>query len=187
MTEDNGVKKYDLKLSGHGLNFDREIDERAALTIMNAVLGGAIARQPLASGIGTTSSTASSHPVADSRTSLRGYIDQVGAKILAAKIVAIGAYRRDVEGKEEFTHDDIGGRFKGAGEPAPSNLPRDFQTAVSYGWIAEDHQHPGQYFITKEGDIALANKFEGVRGSSGRKPKRRKKADEKEAPAGADK
>ena len=136
------------------------------------------------SSCGTATGRARKSSSGGCSTSLRGFIDQVDAKVLAAKIVAIAAYLRDVEGKDEFSQEEIGGRFKGAGELRP-RISRNFRTAVGQGWIAEDHQKPGQYFITKEGDAALASKFEGIRGSTGRKARRRKKTANKDG-AGAD-
>jgi hypothetical protein len=75
----------------------------------------------------------------------------------------------------EFVRDDIGTRFKLAGLAPPKNLSRDFQTAVSNGWIGKDAKTPGQFFITTKGEQAITNKFEGVRASSGRARRRRRK------------
>jgi|SoiMethySBSTD1v2_1073268.scaffolds.fasta_scaffold417405_1 hypothetical protein len=107
------------------------------------------------------------------RAVLRDFVEASGAKNIAAQITAIGAFVCEAEGKEEFTRDEVDGNFKGAGLAPPKNIHRDFQSALSKGWISEDRKSPGQYFITGKGEKALQNKFEGTRASSGRGPRKK--------------
>ncbi|MBF9233325.1 hypothetical protein [Microvirga alba] len=181
-SDDAFVKqKYSLTLKGGGLTLERQVDENTALAILQISMGGAAPVPGLSVTPKPTPPVAhapSLQPVevqGEQRLSLRNYFDQVGAKNNLAKIVAVGAYLREVDGQTEFSREDIAAGFRNAREIVPGNLPRDVGKAVQAGWIAEDPRSKNQFYVTAVGDDALSSGFEGTRASSSRK-KRGKKA-----------
>lgn len=155
---------------------DKAIDEQSALAVIQLIMGQASSHSDATLDKGG----ASGPPLKPrGRASLRELVDASGAKNIAAQIVAIAEFLRRNEGKDEFTRDEVGSRFKQAGLAPPKNLGRDFQTAVGKGWISEDSKQAGQFFITGTGEKAIANKFEGTRASSSRAPRKKKRKDAK--------
>ncbi|MCF6110013.1 hypothetical protein [Mesorhizobium muleiense] len=184
--------RYDVSVAGDGLSIKRSVDTNVALAIVQLIMGGnpmfapapevgseAFLPRPQAGAAITPATAARPTP---GRMSVRNFMDESGAKLISAKIVAIGAYLRDQEGQTEFSREDVQAQFRSARETLPTNLPRDFQNAIRQGWIAEDPRSKNQFYVTDVGDSALASKFEGLRSSPGRK-KRAKKARPKEAAA----
>ena len=90
---------------------------------------------------------------------LREYLDQVGASQKSPQIVAIAHYLVSHEGKATFTRDDVKSRFAAAKEPMPTNFPRDFGASIKSGMIAEAHQRPGEYYVTKTGIQFIERRF----------------------------
>jgi len=88
------------------------------------------------------------------------FFKQVNPTIgIHAKILTVGRYVRDFEGRGDFTRDEIRERFRSAGEPQPANFPRDFQKAVRAGWIAEDPKKRGRFYVTRTGDELIDRGF----------------------------
>jgi hypothetical protein len=83
--------------------------------------------------------------------SARDALDVSGAKTNPEKIVALGAYVLQ-DGGETFKAEDVKAQFRRARETAPGNFPRDLNSAVQAGWLAEDQD--GEYYIT--------NKVQGI-------------------------
>jgi hypothetical protein len=108
------------------------------------------------------------------RLSIREFIEEVGGRSFHAKVAAIGQYMRDHEGQQDFTREDVKVRFRSAGEIMPGNFPRDFQKALQAGWIAEDPQSRGRYYVTRRGDEAIDQKFEGASSATPRQRRRRR-------------
>ncbi len=150
MAEQTGSKKYQVIISGPGVNVDTMTDEPVARTLMAVVMGG-LTEPPRTMPPGGKRET----------TTLRDFVASSGAKSTAAQILAIAQFVRTMERKDEFTRDEIGGKFELAGLAPPADLARDFQTAANHGWIAEDPRALGHFFITSGGHEALRKKFEG--------------------------
>jgi len=91
---------------------------------------------------------------------IREFLNTSSAKRNPDKITAIAIYLRDHLDRETFSRDDVKGLFRKAGEPVPGNYARDFAVAVSSGWIAEDHNTSGEYYVTNSGEEALAEGFQ---------------------------
>lgn len=91
--------------------------------------------------------------------SLREFMEEAGAKRNPEKIVAIGAYLVRTLNQESFTRKEVKLQFKNAGEPVPGNYTRDFDWAVSNGWLAPIHGGHKDYWVTDTGLDAIANKF----------------------------
>ena len=158
MADEEIRNSYKLSISGAGVAVDREIDQQTALAVLQLVMGGS----PQTGAVGSPTQ-ASERTVIDSRRlSLREVLEESSAKTIPEKIVTIGIFLRDHEGKATFSRDDNKGRFKSAGEPAPANYPRDFAKAIRAGWVAEDHQNAGEYYVTRRGDEVFARRFAGT-------------------------
>lgn len=157
---------YKLSLLGSGISIDREIDQATAERVVQAVFGAQRMEGAQPSRVGDES-------YHGQQVSLREVLEESGAKTMPEKIVAIGAYLRDHQMQTSFTREDNKGRFRTAGEPIPANYPRDFGKAIQAGWIAEDHQNRGQYYVTRRGDEALSSRFDNRAVPSTRIPRRR--------------
>lgn len=166
------VDTYELKIEGSGLSLSRTIDKGVLRSILQVVLGGGeLLGSPEADKL-------SDGPILGSRSrvSLREHLTATGAKRNPDKIVVIADYLERVEGLHAFTKDDIKARFRSAGESAPGNFPRDFAWTVSNGWIAEDSQEKGQYYVTRTGQSAIEAGFSGdVIKTSKLRPNRRRR------------
>jgi hypothetical protein len=166
---DAAKTSYSLTLKGEGISVSRDVDQSVARAIMELVLGGV---EPPRLGT-MTNERASSSPANTqlTRLSLREFLDQAEPKRNPDKIVAIGEYIIQHDKQPEFTRDDVKARFRNAGEPVPANFPRDFNWAISTGWIAEDAHNAGQHYVTQKGRTAIAEKFSGeIKKKSGFKP-----------------
>jgi len=150
-------ENYVVDIKGPDLTFKRSVGEQTARDILNILLGGhggTPARETVRGGV---------HPIGSShgpqRLSLREYLEEVSAARNPDIITAIASYLRDVEGRSEFASDDVKSKFKSAGVKSPANFGRDFAATISAGWIAQDHESEGMYYLTKAGDKAIQQKF----------------------------
>lgn len=153
MAEQNGPKQYQVKISGPGVNIETTTDEPVARALMQIIMGGLTEPPTRILPGGQQQGTAPSH------ASLRDFASSSGARSIPAQILAIAEFVCTTESKDEFTLDEIGGKFGLAGLPPPTNLTRDFQTAADYGWIGEDPRALGRFFITAKGHETLRRKF----------------------------
>jgi hypothetical protein len=151
--EDDQEKLYELLLDGDGIKIKRKIPETLAREIMHLVMGGAIGanKTQALSGLKSLGS--------GSRLSLREFIEEAGAKRNPEKIVAIGAYITQQLQQENFSRKEVKLQFKNAGEPVPGNYTRDFNWAISIGWLAPVPSSPKDYFVTNKGFEAINNQF----------------------------
>jgi hypothetical protein len=153
MTETAIEAVFHLKLTGEGLTIDKQIDAGLAAAIAQMTLGGVA---PGASAPGVSRQPTATPVMQDGqgqRVSLREYLQSIGAgRGIHIKILAVGRYLRDFERQDDFSREEVRVRFRSAGEPQPANFARDFQKAVRAGWIAEDHQNAGRFYVTRTGD-----------------------------------
>jgi hypothetical protein len=149
---------YHLSLQGPGLAIDKDIDPQLAGAIAQMTVSGSFRERPTTNveqhilQKGPALSEPAS-PGLGQRLSLREYLQAtVSDRGIHTKILAVGRYLRDHEKQDDFSREDIRGRFRSAGEPQPANFARDFQKAVRAGWIAEDHENRGRFYVTRTGD-----------------------------------
>jgi hypothetical protein len=147
-----------LTLHGPGVEVDQQVDRAAALAILRVALGD----PDVKSDPGESKAGAECAGKRRPRLSLREYVDAVDARSNPEKITAFGAYLRDQQEKDDFSRDDIKGCFRSAGESLPANFPRDFNAAIQNGWISEDHEKSGRYYVTRKGDEVTKSKAGGV-------------------------
>lgn len=76
----------------------------------------------------------------------------------AQRIALFAYYREKVEGLARFSRGDLENYFSKAKEPPPANYSRDFQAAVSLGWIYEDRTDS---YLTTKGLEAVEAGFGG--------------------------
>lgn len=160
----NGAPKgetYKLTLKGGGFSFDREVDEATAFQIVAAVMGGATLPRVTSAGAGSAHAVdlVRQRPAAADRLSLREHMDELEPKRNPDKILAIAAYLVDTGGMETFAPDDVKKEFRNASEPVPANYARDWNWAVSNGWIARADDEPGEFYVTQKGREALSQRF----------------------------
>lgn len=173
---------YELSLKGGGITVEREIDEESALQILATVMGRG---QASAAPRTTDKHSAPTAARGSGRgRSLREYLDEVEPKRNVDKILAIASYLKVERDTETFDSNEVKKQFRSASEPVPGNYSRDFSWAVAAGWIAPAQDVPGDYYVTKKGDQAVAAKFSddvkkatGV-GKTARRRRAKKKADE---------
>jgi hypothetical protein len=97
----------------------------------------------------------------------------------AQKIALFAYYREKVEGLARFSRGDLETYFAKAKQPPPGNYGRDFQQAVSLGWIYEDG---ADSYLTTKGLEAVEAGFGGKaqpRGAAVKKRAAKKKAGSK--------
>ena len=140
---------FHITLVGPGVNIEKDVDG----VLLSQLLAVMFGTGPTIAA-GNMSSATSVVP-----TSLREYLDEVGAKFKSDQIVAIGHYIALHEGRSTFSRDEVKARFAAAKEPMPSNFARDFSVAIKSGAIAEDHQKSGYYYVTKTGSRAVEQRF----------------------------
>ena len=153
MVETQVEEVFTVTISGIGIDIKRGVSAQKVAAVLNVIMG----TEPSATA-GTPLSLPSTGAGA-SRVSLREFLDSVGAATKPDQIVTIGHYLSVHEGKETFSRDDIKARFSSARERMPSNFPRDFGAAIKAAMIAEDHAHPGQYYVTNTGLQAVERRF----------------------------
>jgi hypothetical protein len=179
---------YTVKLDGPGLTLERAVPGTVALQIVALAMspGGA---QPVQLPVTPTGGTvhqvatpvpANNHAVAQpARQAVGEYVRATGAKRNADKIVAIAAWLYDQRGQHTFARDEVKTQFRGIGEPPPQNWSRDFQSTVSFGWIAPDDDDPNVFWVTQTGRAAIAAQFSGdSKPRITRRPRSRRKSAE---------
>jgi hypothetical protein len=152
---------YKVTLNGPGISVDQSVDQGKAREILHILLGGGIISGSLSGAPNRVNSQALHEGPSRTppRVSLREFMEEVEAKRNPDKIVAIGEYLTEIEGKSDFGKDDVKAHFRTAGEPLPANYPRDFQWTLQSGWIAEDSNNPGRFYVTRKGKDAISQKF----------------------------
>lgn len=167
-TDSDGAFK--ITVEGDGLSITREIDASALRRVLHVILGGNDVPEASPDGGAVGAQDSSSRP----EVSLREYLTASGAKRHPDRIVAIGHYIEVHEGRAGFSRDDIKARFRSAGEAPPGNFPRDFAIALKSGWIAQDAKNPGQLYVTRSGQAAIEDHFNGAPKQARTKLRRRR-------------
>jgi len=152
--------KYKVSLEGAGLKLDREVDQTVGEQIAVLILTGS---KPSGlsntSGFVTRPATAALIHETGGSLSLREFLNEHEPRRSPDKIVAIGLYLRDSEGKSTFSKEDLEKAFESCGEKIPANLSRDIQWTIRSGWIAPKSGLKGSYYVTNSGDDAVVKKF----------------------------
>lgn len=106
------------------------------------------------------------------RKSPREYLLDTGARTNTQKILALSDYVSKRDSVEVISILDVKSAFSKAGEPVPRNFSRDLKDAVQTGYISEDDNQAGHYFITNKGYEVLENSFEKGQRAVRRRTKR---------------
>lgn len=148
--------EFVIKVTGPGIDVSQKVDGPTALSTLQLLWGPADLPAAL--------------PVAHQRT--RGSVGQVAVgEFLSGlhvtnnpeKIAGIALYAREHLGQDRIQKAEVLDWFATAGEPAPRNLTRDLQNAISRRLIAEDHAKRGHYYVTQTG----LDLIQGARTASG--------------------
>ena len=81
-----------------------------------------------------------------------------GAQTYSEKIVALAAYLLK-DGRETFKPEDVKAEFRRVREKLPGNFSRDLNSAIKAGWVAEEQNTTGEYYLTNKTDGILEGKF----------------------------
>lgn len=173
--EQGQIKSYSLVVEGDGIKIERQIPEQLALQIISLVMGGSQPVLSVAKSFLPKPPTGIIPHSGGMKLSLREFMDSAGAKRNPEKIVAIGAYLIQEHGQDGFTRKDVKALFKNAGEPLPGNYTRDFNWAVSNGWLAANPSAPNEYFVTNTGFEAIKNSFSSEIRQTTKLPRRSKR------------
>jgi hypothetical protein len=158
-----------LSIRGNGLSFEREVPDSLVLKIMRLVLTGDM-------GVTIGANNASVVEGAERKESLAEFYRRASPSKYPEKLTTIGAYLQQVLGRQSFTPDELRGQFRGVNEAPPANMPRDFKIAMGEGWIAEEHDQPGQFFTTRSGLEVVEVGFGPGASRKSIRPRRRRKA-----------
>lgn len=145
------IEIHKVKVEGPIVNFFREIDLDTALKIASIAHTQGETR--------LTSDMSAPQNVSKIPLATREYLIKFQPKTNAERILVFAKYLQDKNGKENFTAGEIKEQFELAHEPIPTNLTRDFNTALSFGWIAESTRERGSFYITETGYIAVESNF----------------------------
>jgi len=95
----------------------------------------------------------------------RDALDLSGAQKNPEKIVALAAYFLE-GGPETFKPDDVKAAFRRARETPPANFTRDLNLAIAAGWVQEDPDVSGTYYLTNKTDGIFDGGFAFAKASS---------------------
>lgn len=164
MPNDDTARMFALRLTGEGINIEQEVDQRAALQVLQIVMGGGLNLASL--GAGATDNARSKDAVS---LSLREYLDKIGASKKPDQITTIAHYACEYEKQEDFDREDIRSRFLTAREPLPGNFGRDFGVALKNGWLAEVHGKKNRFYVTAKGVQAINSNFSHGKSATARR------------------
>jgi hypothetical protein len=169
------AETYKILLTGPGLSLERAVDGETAYQVVGLLIspGGASPQPPATPMPGTAGAHSPRQPT---RVAVGEYVRSTGAKRYPDKILTIGAWLEDHQGVHSFTRDEVKAQFRNLGEPAPQNISRDFQTAVSYGWLSPDSAQANAYWVTNTGREAIAAQFSGGTKTRTRRARPKKKS-----------
>ena len=159
-TQSQPDAEFKISIVGKGVAIEKTVSAALASTIISMLMTGAAAPGLRASSGNST--VGQNEPGAGGgrrRTSIREFLDDQAASRNPDKITAIAVFIEQVEGKETFSKEDVKLKFPKAGEAVPGNFTRDFAWAIQSGWIAEDPQVPGSFYVTQKGHAAVTAKF----------------------------
>ena len=88
------------------------------------------------------------------------FLEECNAKRMPDKITTIAAWVMDTARREAVTRDEVKAEFRNAGEATPgTNYARDFNAAVSLRFLAPVSGGSNEFYVTKTGRAAIAEKF----------------------------
>ena len=173
MTSESRVK---VTIEGVGMSFSREVDVELAPRIIAICVGQddkaheALKRTPDFPSLSSLQGRR--------KDSVAEYVSRFTLRRHPDKILALAGYVKEVLGRESFQAGEIKSLFREAGEISPANFSRDFRWVQNSGWIANDPQLKGTYFITNTGMKVLQEGFpkEMIERSKFRSEGRRKRS-----------
>lgn len=112
--------------------------------------GGGPGESPLDSSIKKTDTKKVENP--------RDALEVSGAQKNPEKIVALAAYFLQ-DGSDTFKPDDVKAAFRRGRETPPANFTRDLGLAIAAGWVVEDKDVAGEYYLTNKTDGILDGGF----------------------------
>lgn len=150
---DASDEDFALTLTGDGISIDKRVSKEVALAVVAAVLSN-----------GPVPATAP-HREAEPRqlpapaSSPREFLKESGCSTNPQKIAALGYYTCQLEGKENFSTEDLKEQFRKAHEPIPKNVSRDLGVAIKGGWLHEAPGKRGRYYMTNTGMQLVETRF----------------------------
>ncbi len=176
---------YHLKLTGNGVEIERDVPEPTAKRIIVMVMTGgllneAITANPVRPSGGGILEEGERTPGADGdrpKLSLVEYIKEHGPKRNPDIIATIASYQKKYFNKRWFSSADMTAAFADASEPGPKNMSRDMKWTAKLGWIAPQPGKKNMYYITTSGEDAVRQKFPADLIRKTAQPRGRKKSE----------
>jgi hypothetical protein len=172
-TQDAEPAVYHVSLKGGGIAVDRDVPEAVAVAVVTLVMGGSAAL-PLAGGPAPVGRRGQQQGSLVAGDTVGEFVQASGASTSPEKIAAMALYLTDYRDKGEFSRAELKAQFRTAGEPNPSNFPRDLQKAVASRWIAPVEGSKDAFFVTNTGRTAVTERFEGSSRGVVSRPARRR-------------
>jgi len=144
--------RFQIKLTGPGLNFETDITPEKASHIVQICLGGSSLPSHILDKQVRTEAGKDNLSVVE-------HFNQYNPRRNPDKILCFASYIIDILGRESFEPEEIKPYFQKCGEPTPKNFSRDFRWAISNGWLDECLDNPGHFYITSSGRKALDSNF----------------------------
>lgn len=144
---------FRVKVEGPGINFTHEIDSEKIPAIM-AVCYGARSGGPSEVPSMTQKNT-QTRP--GQEESLREYVNRLNPQYEAQRILTFAGYIKSYRGQGLFDRNAIKSLYREAQEVVPANLGRDIANAIRKGWIADDREKPGSFYVTNTGEKLLGS------------------------------
>jgi len=144
-------KPVTLKLTG-SIAYETKITDTLAVHIMALCVSGAAV--PSSSGV------TSPRDETFIKESVAEYLTRVGAKRNPDKILAFAAYLAEQQQKKSVSPAELKLLFREAGESLPANFNRDFNDTTASGWLAQEPQKKGYYYVTRTGMDVVDKGFE---------------------------
>lgn len=133
-----------LTLDGPGLSFTREISQSLAMQVMAVVVGVD----------GVSPKVERMSPEAE-KVSLREFLNETKGTNNVDKILLFTFHLITYEGQEIASRNEIKSSFKKAHEPLPANFSRDLLNTLKKGWLVEDKDNEGSFYVTRKGRDAV--------------------------------
>ncbi|MDD5707770.1 MAG: hypothetical protein PHR35_17760, partial [Kiritimatiellae bacterium] len=156
---------YRLKLSGEGLDLERDVAPETAHAIVRLVFGGPLVQAATGAAPAQPLVTLPQPPLAApaapavAALSVREFMETHNAKRIPEQIATIALFLKQHENLPVFGRKDLVRSFEAAQEPVPKNLPRDIAWTVKNAWIAPKSGAKKSFYLTGTGESAVTAKF----------------------------
>ena len=141
---------FEVKITGPGMSFTHKISGDLIPTILG-VCYGTSTRNPS----GVPEAQQDTQEQLSQRESLREYVNRLGPRTEAQRILTFAGYIKKHRGHDSFDRNAMKSLYREAQEVVPANLSRDISNAIRKGWVADDVEKSGSFYVTNSGEKML--------------------------------